>query len=139
MRSGVDDEIMDRLTQSWSQTEGGKKFKLRKFSAKKIPENFYRSDHASFWFPKNHDYKKPLRAMLLTDMGPWRGEMTNCYHSPCDDKRWLTEDNLNFVKTSIDAIAGVILKFPPKPLDDFALRSMTLPEYNPPTNITEYY
>ena len=109
---------MDKLSQSWTQTEGAPKFKLRQFSAKRIPPTFCRGDHASFWFPKNSNYKKPLRAMLITDLGPWRGDMVNCYHKPCDDKRWLTEDNLNFIKTSIDAITGVLVKYPPSPLND---------------------
>jgi hypothetical protein len=139
MRTGVDDELMDRLTQSWKETEGGKKYKLQKLSARKIPSTFYRSDHASFWFPKVSEYKKQLRAMLITDLGPWRTGMDNCYHRPCDDKRWLTDDNLGFIKTTIDAVAGVILKFPPKPLNESFLKTIEIPEYGPPENITEWY
>ena len=140
MRTGVDDEIMNQLEKEWKKTEGGKKYKLRPLSASNpLPSTFYRSDHASFWFPKVAEYTKPLRAMLLTDMGPWRGQMARCYHSPCDDKRHLTNDNLNFVKTTIDSIAGVIMNSPPAPINDNQLMAMTIPDYNPPANITEWY
>ena len=131
---------MNQLTKEWKKTEGGKKFKLRPLSASNpLPSTFYRSDHASFWFPKVPGYTKPLRAMLVTDLGPFRGIMADCYHSPCDDKRHLTDDNLNFIKASIDSIAGVILNSPPAPMSDDELTDIILPKYNPPANITEWY
>ena len=139
MRKGVDDELMNQLTKEWKKTEGGKKYKLRQFSASNpLPATFFRSDHASFWFPRVPEYTKPLRATVLIDMGMWRGEMIKCYHSPCDDKRHLTNDNLNFLKTTIDAITGVILNSPPAPISDNQLKDMVLPNYNPPANITEW-
>ena len=132
--------MMNQLTKEWKKTEGGKKFKLRPLSASNpLPSTFYRSDHASFWFPKVPGYTKPLRAMLVTDLGPFRGIMADCYHSPCDDKRHLTDDNLNFIKASIDSIAGVILNSPPAKMSHHELADMILPEYNPPANITEWY
>ena len=65
--------------------------------------------------------------------------MAKCYHSSCDDKRHFTDDNLNFLKTTIDAITGVILNSPPAPINDNQLKDMVLPDYNPPPNITEWF
>ena len=116
MRKGFDDELMDRLTKEWKKTTGGKsKYKLRKFAATNIPETFHRSDHSSFWFHNHTEYKQDLRAMLLIDMSTWRGSMGQCIHSDCDDIRWLTNNNLDFLKTSIDALFGVVVHSPPKP------------------------
>jgi len=137
MRS-LDDGLMESLDKEWKKTEGSSKYKLRKLrAADTIPDTFYRSDHASFW--SKNELNIPLRAMLVTDLGPWRGGMSDCYHQPCDDKRWLTEDNLNFIKTTIDALYGVIVNSPPAPLDHNTLTKIHVPEFNPPSNITEWY
>ena len=107
MRTGVEDELMNELTKEWKKTEGGKKYKLRKFSVhpKSLPETFSRSDHYSFW-------ASGLKAMLLSDLGPWRGEMVRCYHTSCDDTSLITDENLHFLKTTIDSIYGVLVNFP---------------------------
>jgi hypothetical protein len=54
--------------------------------------------------------------MLLIDMGTWRGGMVQCINNHCDDEKWLTRDNLNFLKTTIDALFGAFVHSPPKPL-----------------------
>jgi len=46
--------------------------------------NFLRSDHARFWSANNKNYFASLPAIVLTDTGPYRGGMTECYHGPCD-------------------------------------------------------
>jgi len=48
---------------------------------------FLRSDHGRFWYSRESTYSLSLRAVLLTDMGPYRGLMKDCYHKACDSKR----------------------------------------------------
>ena len=129
---------MNQLEKEWVKTEGAEKYKLRRLMATSIiPLTFYKSDHASYWGAIGYD--KPLRAMLLTDMGPWRGQMANCYHSSCDDKRYMTDDSLNFLKTTIDALYGVLVNSPPAPLNEESLAKIEIPKFEPPANITEFY
>lgn len=47
--------------------------------------DFIRSDHVRFWYLNDTSYEKTIPAVLITDMGPYRGYMRNCYHSPCDN------------------------------------------------------
>lgn len=65
---------------------------------------FLRSDHAAFWYA---DYVT-LNAILINDMGPWRGYQEQCYHRECDDTSQLTAENLSFMKTAVDAIVGAV-------------------------------
>jgi len=68
-----------------------------------------RSDHASFWYHNHPEYKETLNAVLLTDLGVWRGEKgPKCYHQPCDDVKWLTEENLLFLKNTLDTLEKVV-------------------------------
>ena len=46
--------------------------------------------------------------------GPWRGANRKCYHNWCDDASQLTSKNLNFLKNTIDTLANVLSKNPPK-------------------------
>merc|ERR1719193_1417297 len=45
---------------------------------------FIRSDHARFWYSVEKGYISSLRSVLLTDTGPYRGAMRECYHNVCD-------------------------------------------------------
>ena len=45
---------------------------------------------------------------MINDMGPWREYAQDCYHSECDDTRQLTTENLSFMRTAIDAMAGAV-------------------------------
>lgn len=69
---------------------------------------FFRSDHASFWAHRHHAYSDSLSAVLLTDMGAWRGKQRGCYHEFCDDARFLTNENLDFLKRVTDAVAAAV-------------------------------
>lgn len=69
---------------------------------------FFNSDHASFWTHRSQDYSEYLSAVLITDMGAWRGNMRACYHEFCDDKRLLTPENLDFMKKITDATADAV-------------------------------
>ena len=137
MRAEVDDALMGKLEEEWAKTQG-KKYKLRKLRAPldDIPPNFHRSDHASFWM-KHEGVNKPLPAMLVSDLGPWRGKMAECYHQPCDNQQWLTEDNLNFIKKIIDSMFRVVAYNPPDPFENF--RGFSIPNLVIPGNVTEWY
>lgn len=86
-------------------------------------KDFFRSDHASFWFPpltsaavrRSPDRTSTARhsslnAILLTDLGPWRSSYARCYHSPCDDEKLLTDDNLAFMQQVIDSLVLTLLR-----------------------------
>lgn len=88
-------------------------------------KDFFRSDHASFWFPSlisNAVFRAPseqprvsgrpsLNAILLTDLGPWRKSYAKCYHSACDDQHLLTEGNLAFMQNVIDTLVLTLVRF----------------------------
>ncbi|XP_053647058.2 uncharacterized protein [Cherax quadricarinatus] len=51
--------------------------------------DFLRSDHFRFWYanhtmPSSNITVTTIPAILLTDTGPFRGRMQECYHGPCD-------------------------------------------------------
>lgn len=88
-------------------------------------KDFFRSDHASFWFPpliSNAVRRSPnrppeatsshasLNAILLTDLGPWRKSYQRCYHSACDDQHFLTDGNLGFMQQVTDTLIYSIMK-----------------------------
>ncbi|KAI2806162.1 hypothetical protein BLOT_005173 [Blomia tropicalis] len=68
---------------------------------------FARSDHASFWYPIEKD--TTFRAILLSDLGPWRRDMSFHYHRVGDDLRWLRRENLEFMKNTVDSLIATIL------------------------------
>ncbi|XP_037778717.1 uncharacterized protein LOC119575271 [Penaeus monodon] len=47
--------------------------------------DFIRSDHVRFWYLNDTDDSPSMPAVLITDMGPYRGRMRQCYHLACDD------------------------------------------------------
>lgn len=86
-------------------------------------KDFFRSDHASFWFPpltSTAVRRSPnrtstaghssLNAILLTDLGPWRKSYQKCYHSACDDEHLLTDGNLAFMQQVIDSLVLTLLR-----------------------------
>ena len=46
---------------------------------------------------------------MLTDTGEFRGYMTKCYHKYCDDLRNVKEDDLEFLRRSINAVIKTVL------------------------------
>ncbi|XP_054165828.1 uncharacterized protein LOC128963350 [Oppia nitens] len=118
-RKGVDTKIFDKLQQNWlnsdkyglslmapalpelgSQVVGRSDRRLLKY------QTFLRSDHASFWYPPQKYMTFP--AILITDLGPWRRNMKNKYHRSGDDTRSLSDDNLAFLKNTIDSVINTI-------------------------------
>ncbi|RWR99861.1 hypothetical protein B4U79_11772, partial [Dinothrombium tinctorium] len=124
-RRGVDTELWQSLSNSWSQLQNPLNFKLIDLdsplpattpTAEQLEKygTFTRSDHAAFWYHKNENYSSTLNAILLTDLAPWRGLQGRCYHRYCDDTRQLTPKNLNFMKQTVDALLITITNNPPK-------------------------
>ncbi|RWS29321.1 uncharacterized protein B4U80_11618 [Leptotrombidium deliense] len=123
-RKNVDTPLFTALSNAWTQSNKSSKYKLIEFRAPLPSKNpspndlyrygtFTRSDHASFWYHDVHSYADTLRAVLLTDMGPWRGVNMRCYHNWCDDKRRLTKQNLDFLKHTIQVMLTVLTDYPP--------------------------
>lgn len=86
-------------------------------------KDFFRSDHASFWFPplistavRRAPNRTPtvghssLNAILLTDLGPWRRSYQKCYHSACDDEHLLTDGNLAFMQQVVDTLVLTLMR-----------------------------
>ena len=65
---------------------------------------FYRSDHYSFW-NANTSYS----ALMLTDTANFRGYMIKCYHEYCDNLVNVKEDDLEFLRRSINAVIKTVL------------------------------
>ena len=100
-RRQPDAELVSVFSKHWDHLQADKdeekQFKIRPFRIdfdKKTPSLesltdhvfFVRSDHSRFWFVNETDYDS-LPAILLTDTGPLRGKMAECYHQACDSVR----------------------------------------------------
>jgi len=75
-----------------------------------------RSDHSRFWYASRlaNQTAAPttIPAVLLTDTGPFRGIMAECYHSACDDVEALMRrmpDNLPFLKHTTQALVNTLV------------------------------
>ena len=69
--------------------------------------NLLRSDHSQFWIINNKKFFSSLPAILLSDLGPYRGYMRDCYHAACDNFN-LTSKNINwkFYSHTVQALIG---------------------------------
>lgn len=69
--------------------------------------NLLRSDHSQFWIINNKEYFSSLPAILLSDLGPYRGYMRECYHSQCDTFN-MTDTNINwdFYTHTVQSLIG---------------------------------
>ncbi|RWS27729.1 hypothetical protein B4U80_00738 [Leptotrombidium deliense] len=74
-----------------------------------LSSSYCRSDHASFWNVNTGDANYSLPAVMLWDLGVWRGKQANCYHRQCDDKSQLTNTNLTFLSKLINAVTAATL------------------------------
>lgn len=118
-RRTIDQELFDHLARNWRNKE---KYPLKLMDpplpsySHEVAKNwskyakygtFARSDHASFWYPieKNATFK----SILLSDLGPWRRDMSFHYHRVGDDDRWLSEANLDFMKNTVDSLILTML------------------------------
>lgn len=70
---------------------------------------FLRSDHASFWYPKQRS-ALTIPAVLLTDLGAWRRDTLDKYHNEQDNaQNMLNNSNLEFLKNTIDSLMKTVL------------------------------
>ncbi|WAQ93504.1 YFBL-like protein [Mya arenaria] len=106
-RSVSDGHLNTAFKESWDKLEQ-REFEIETFALPfediaSIPEsqlaflaNFGRSDHFNFWLAG-------IPALFLTDTVNFRGNMTVCYHKPCDDLETMFKlENLQFLgKTSL--------------------------------------
>lgn len=89
------DTLAEKFNYHWKKSSQDSKFKLKSFPltlSSDLPPldvladhlNFLRSDHARFWYMNDTKVPKTLKAVLMTDTGPYRGNMRDCYHTVCD-------------------------------------------------------
>lgn len=96
-RKNVDNRMAERFSHHWAKKSSniGPNFKLQPFPldlGKELPDvesladhlNFLRSDHSRFWYMNDTAITSSLNAILMTDTGPYRGKMRDCYHTVCD-------------------------------------------------------
>ncbi|CAB3979852.1 Hypothetical predicted protein, partial [Paramuricea clavata] len=74
------------------------------FPGSEYYNDLYRSDHYSFW-EANASYS----ALMLTDTADFRGYMQRCYHKECDNLSHVKEDDLEFLRRSINAVIKTVL------------------------------
>ena len=69
--------------------------------------NLLRSDHSQFWIINNKNFFSSLPSILLSDLGPYRGYMRDCYHARCDNFN-LTRQTINwkFYSHTVQALIG---------------------------------
>jgi len=75
--------------------------------------NLLRSDHSRFWVGSHKEYFASLPAIVLTDTGPARGRMRQCYHAACDIYNPKEKGSINWrflgqtVQTLIDTVVSL--------------------------------
>ena len=73
---------------------------------------FVRSDHSRFWVVNETDYTS-FPAILLTDTGPSRGQMIDCYHKACDSVRSPYDGkfaNMDFYQQIVQTLLNSVLE-----------------------------
>lgn len=94
-RRNIDNKMAAKFQYHWDKSSMDSRYKLIGFplglSADLPPMevlsdhlNFLRSDHSRFWYMNDTSVPFTLNAVLMTDTGPYRGNMRNCYHAVCD-------------------------------------------------------
>ena len=66
--------------------------------------DFYRSDHFQFW---NNEVS--FSALMITDTANFRGYMDTCYHKKCGDLGQVKDDDLEFLRRTINAVIPSVL------------------------------
>lgn len=119
-RREVDNVLYEALQRNWLRED---KYKLR-IQDSPLPQcgnelsqnywefekysNFMRSDHASFWYPTEKNVS--FNAILLHDLGPWRDNMIDKYHSVRDNVANLKKENLLFIKNTVDSVVSTVME-----------------------------
>ncbi|XP_054709088.1 uncharacterized protein LOC129218790 [Uloborus diversus] len=120
-RNEMDNHLSQKLMEAWQEL-GNHQYKLFNLAVEmgdKVPPpsvierhlNFLRSDHATFWYHNSSShFPESLNAVLLTDTGPFRGQMKECYHSKCDDLTVMSPEKLQFAKKTADALTATLVE-----------------------------
>lgn len=126
-RRQPDAQLVSTFSKYWNylQSDKGEKdqFKLRPFRLdlnKATPSiedlsqmlPFVRSDHSRFWIVNETDYTS-FPAILLTDTGPSRGKMQECYHSACDSVKspyGAEFANMEFYTQIVQALLNTVIE-----------------------------
>lgn len=119
-RNDVDSHLSHKLMDAW-QGLGDHQYKLFNLAVNmgnEIPSpstierhlNFLRSDHATFWYHNSSHFPESLNAVLLTDTGPFRGKMKECYHNKCDDLTTMSPEKLQFAKKTASALTATLVE-----------------------------
>ncbi|XP_040582214.1 uncharacterized protein [Lepeophtheirus salmonis] len=120
--------------------------KLNKSDRETISSNveFLTSDHTRFWFPKNI-LASGFHAILVTDTGPYRGEMAKCYHSACDSLRFgytASFKNYDYYLESISLIYDAVVEMTTTPTKNTLMNPFNLfnlDESSSMVNIPNFY
>lgn len=94
-RHNVDNLLAEKLNYYWKQSSHDSKFRMKQLPlmlSAELPEigiladhfNFLRSDHSRFWYMNDSSVPNTFHSVLITDTGPYRGNMASCYHTLCD-------------------------------------------------------
>lgn len=94
-RKDVDKKMASKFQHHWDKSTIDPKYRLTAFPLglpAELPPmemladhlNFLRSDHSRFWYMNDTEVPFTLSAVLMTDTGPYRGNMRSCYHAVCD-------------------------------------------------------
>uniref|UniRef100_T1JSU4 Peptidase M28 domain-containing protein n=1 Tax=Tetranychus urticae TaxID=32264 RepID=T1JSU4_TETUR len=120
-RKSIDSRLSSTLAKHWKERKGLTPFNLVPVDIATLPSempnvkilsdhvNFLRSDHVMFWYHNSSMHKPTLKAVFLTDTGPFRGYMRKCYHETCDDLNLVTETNLKFLKLIVEVLTASII------------------------------
>ncbi|CAG7784783.1 unnamed protein product [Allacma fusca] len=122
-RRDVDNRLAEKFHFHWGKSNHDQKFKLKPIPlmlTADLPEleiladhlNFLRSDHARFWYMNDSAVPHTLNAVLMTDTGPYRGNMRNCYHTVCDGPEVslnANPDNIKFLEKITQALTDTIV------------------------------
>ncbi|KAG8202120.1 hypothetical protein JTE90_010481 [Oedothorax gibbosus] len=120
-RNEMDTHLSKKLMNAWQDLPDHqmKLFNLAVNMGQTLPDpsvvrkhlNFLTSDHATFWYHNSSShFPESLNAVLLTDTGPFRGAMKQCYHSKCDDLTVITPEKLQFAKKTADALTATLVE-----------------------------
>ncbi|CAB4060099.1 TBX20 [Lepeophtheirus salmonis] len=110
------------------KTDAGLVETLKKQETISSNVEFLTSDHTRFWFPKNI-LASGFHAILVTDTGPYRGEMAKCYHSACDSLRFgytASFKNYDYYLESISLIYDAVVEMTTTPTKNTLMNPFNL-------------
>merc|ERR1719150_2386606 len=120
-----DETLRAVFQEMWDKNDGpGKGFGLENFKMAGLSKepnltqladhvNLLRSDHSRFWVGNHKNYFASLPAIVLTDTGPSRGKMRQCYHAACDIYNFRDSGDINWkfftqtVQSLIDTVVSL--------------------------------